>query len=38
LYKQTEIGDVIPPELFQAVAVILAQIWKTRNPGKIPKP
>jgi flagellar biosynthetic protein FlhB len=38
LYKQTEIGDVIPPELFQAVAVILAQIWKTKNPGKIPKP
>jgi flagellar biosynthetic protein FlhB len=38
LYKQTEIGDVIPPELFQAVAVILAQIWKTRNPGKIPNP
>ncbi|MDR2124082.1 MAG: flagellar type III secretion system protein FlhB [Desulfovibrio sp.] len=38
LYKQTEIGDIIPPELFQAVAVILAQIWKTRNPGKIPKP
>jgi flagellar biosynthetic protein FlhB len=38
LYKQTEIGDIIPPELFQAVAVILAQIWKTKNPGKIPKP
>ena len=32
LYKQTEVGDVIPAELFQAVAIILAQIWKTRPP------
>lgn len=30
LYKLTEVGDAIPGELFQAVAVILAQIWKTR--------
>ncbi len=38
LYKQTEIGDMIPAELFQAVAIILAQIWKTRPPKhtKIP--
>ncbi|MDR0828344.1 MAG: flagellar biosynthesis protein FlhB [Desulfovibrio sp.] len=36
LYKQTEIGDLIPAELFQAVALILAQIWKTKNPGKTP--
>ncbi len=32
LYKQTEPGDVIPAEMFQAVAVILAQVWKTRSP------
>ena len=32
LYKQTEVGDVIPAELFQAVAIILAQIWKTKPP------
>lgn len=38
LYKQTEVGDMIPPELFQAVAVILAQIWKTKNPGRIRQP
>jgi len=30
LYKQVEVGDMIPPELFQAVASILAQIWQTR--------
>ena len=33
LYKQTQIGDMIPAELFQAVAIILAQIWKTKKPG-----
>ncbi len=38
LYKQTDIGDMIPPELFQAVAIILAQIWKTKNPGRTTKP
>ena len=32
LYKQTKIGDTIPAELFQAVAALLAQIWKTRPP------
>ena len=37
LYKQTEVGDMIPAELFQAVAIILAQIWKTRNPGRTTK-
>ncbi|MDR3176583.1 MAG: flagellar biosynthesis protein FlhB [Desulfovibrio sp.] len=36
LYKQTDIGDLIPQELFRAVALILAQIWKTKNPGKNP--
>ncbi|SBV90679.1 Flagellar biosynthetic protein FlhB [uncultured delta proteobacterium] len=30
LYKQVEIGDMIPEDFFQAVAAILAQIWKTR--------
>ncbi|MDL2316370.1 flagellar biosynthesis protein FlhB [Desulfovibrio sp. OttesenSCG-928-A18] len=34
LYKQTEVGDMIPAELFQAVAIILAQIWKTKNTGR----
>lgn len=38
LYKQTEVGDMIPAELFQAVAIILAQIWKTKHPGQNPKP
>lgn len=38
LYKQTEVGDMIPAELFQAVAIILAQIWKTRKPGRTGKP
>jgi flagellar biosynthesis protein FlhB len=34
LYKQTKIGDTIPAELFQAVAALLAQIWKTRPPKR----
>lgn len=34
LYKQTEVGDMIPAELFQAVAAILAQIWKNKRPGQ----
>jgi flagellar biosynthetic protein FlhB len=38
LYKQTEVGDMIPAELFQAVAIILAQIWKTRKPGHTATP
>lgn len=33
LYKQTDIGDMIPAELFQAVAIILAQIWKSKKSG-----
>ncbi|MDR2489215.1 MAG: flagellar biosynthesis protein FlhB [Desulfovibrio sp.] len=36
LYKQTEVGDTIPAELFQAVAIILAQIWKTKPPRQNP--
>ncbi len=31
LYKQVEIGDVIPEDLFKAVAAILAQIWKMKG-------
>jgi flagellar biosynthetic protein FlhB len=38
LYKQTEVGDMIPAELFQAVAIILAQIWKTRKPATTATP
>lgn len=34
LYKQVQIGDMIPEDLYQAVAAILAQIWKTRPQGK----
>ena len=34
LYKQTQVGDTIPAELFQAVASILAQIWKTKPPKR----
>jgi flagellar biosynthetic protein FlhB len=30
LYKQVEIGDTIPEELFQAVAAILARLDKFR--------
>jgi flagellar biosynthetic protein FlhB len=36
LYKQTEVGDTIPAELFQAVAIVLAQIWKTKPPRQNP--
>lgn len=35
LYKQVEIGEMIPEDLYQAVAAILAQIWKTK-PRKQP--
>jgi flagellar biosynthetic protein FlhB len=36
LYKAVEIGDMIPEELFKAVASILASIWKMKNkmPGR----
>ncbi|CAK7064081.1 MAG: Flagellar biosynthetic protein FlhB [Desulfovibrio sp.] len=34
LYKQVEIGDMIPEDFFKAVAAILAQIWKTRPKGQ----
>ncbi len=38
LYKQAEVGDVIPPELFQAVAIILAKLWKNKPPKRKKKP
>lgn len=31
LYKQAEVGDMIPEDLFQAVAAILAQIWRAKG-------
>ena len=34
LYKQADVGDTIPPEFFQAVAVILAQLWKNNPPKR----
>ena len=30
LYKSTEVGDMIPEELYKAVAAMLASIWKLR--------
>jgi flagellar biosynthetic protein FlhB len=36
LYKAVEVGDMIPEELFKAVASILASIWRMKNkmPGR----
>jgi flagellar biosynthetic protein FlhB len=36
LYRMVEIGDMIPEELFKAVASILASIWRMKNkiPGR----
>ncbi|GAU09045.1 flagellar biosynthesis protein FlhB [Desulfoplanes formicivorans] len=31
LYKTVEVGDMIPEEMFQAVAAILAQVYSARN-------
>lgn len=30
LYKSVEIGEMIPPELFKAVATVLSSIWKLK--------
>ena len=30
LYKVVEVGDTIPEEFYQAVAAILAQVYKVR--------
>jgi flagellar biosynthetic protein FlhB len=35
LYSQVEIGDMIPEDLYQATAAVLAHVWKTR-PGRNP--
>ncbi|EPR34647.1 flagellar biosynthetic protein FlhB [Alkalidesulfovibrio alkalitolerans DSM 16529] len=35
LYKQVEVGDMIPEEMYQAVAAILAQIKRTSSNGPI---
>ncbi|MFZ2959857.1 MAG: flagellar biosynthesis protein FlhB [Candidatus Ozemobacteraceae bacterium] len=34
LHKMVDVGDEIPKDLFEAVAVILAQVWRMK--GKIP--
>lgn len=36
LYKQVEVGEMIPEELYKATAAILAEIWrmKGKSPGK----
>jgi flagellar biosynthetic protein FlhB len=34
LYNQADVGETIPADLFQAVAIVLAQIWKTRPPKR----
>jgi len=31
LYKSVEIGDIIPPKLYQAVAEVLAYVYKAKN-------
>lgn len=35
LYSQVEIGDMIPEDLYKAVATLLAELWKTK--GYAPK-
>jgi flagellar biosynthetic protein FlhB len=34
LYKQVEIGQTIPEDLYQAVASVLAQLDKFKRPGR----
>jgi flagellar biosynthetic protein FlhB len=34
LYKAVEVGDIIPEEMYQAVAQILAQLYKYKKPGQ----
>lgn len=36
LYSQVQIGEMIPEDLYKAVAAILAQLWKNKGPR--PKP
>jgi flagellar biosynthesis protein FlhB len=35
LYKQCEIGDYVPRELFQAVAEVLAFVYRTLKKVKV---
>lgn len=37
LYHSVEIGEDIPPTLYQAVAEVLAFIYRLRNPGEAPR-
>ena len=30
LYKAVEVGDMVPEELYKAVATVLASIWKLK--------
>jgi flagellar biosynthetic protein FlhB len=36
LYEQVELGDIIPEELYQAVATILAQLARFKRPAPPP--
>ena len=36
LYKSTEVGDMIPEELYKAVAAVLASIWKLKPKAARP--
>ena len=36
LYKSTEVGDMIPEELYKAVAAVLASIWKLKPKVGMP--
>lgn len=33
LYSQVQVGDMIPEDLYKAVAAILAQLWKNKGAG-----
>ena len=35
LYSTVDIGEAIPPELYQAVAEILAFVYNLKNGGKV---
>jgi flagellar biosynthetic protein FlhB len=34
LYHNVDVGAEIPPELYQAVAEVLAMVFQTRNPSR----
>ena len=35
LFRQVEIGEAIPKDLYQAVATILAQLWRDKGGGPL---